>query len=39
MMDQKRLNHLAIIYIENKIAADSNIEDMQLKVRKVLLSR
>ena len=43
-MGQERLNHLAIIFIENKIAAGLYIEDMRLKfsrkkARKVLSSR
>ena len=43
-MGQERLNHLAMISIENKIVADLNMEDMRLKfsrmkARKVLFSR
>ena len=43
-MGQERLNDLAMISIEIKVAIDLNIEDMQLKfsrikARKVLFSR
>ena len=43
-MGQERLNHITMISIKNKIAADLNIEDMRLKfsrkkARKVLFSR
>ena len=43
-MGQERSNHLAMISIENKIAADLNIKDMRLKfsrmkARKVQFSR
>ena len=43
-MGQERLNHFAMISIENKTAVDLNIEDMRLKfsrikARKVLFSR